>query len=106
MEWLKKSGKSGTDVFQNQRSRGGFDQRCKGRNYFRSGNGGEGRQNPMENSSRGVNPGRDRSKVKCFNCNVYGHYTSEYHKPRREKEVNKEVNLSQIQEDVPALLLC
>lgn len=27
----------------------------------------------------------DKSKIKCFNCNVYGHYASECKKPKRER---------------------
>lgn len=74
-EWLKRTSKEGT--------RGSGDYR--GRDGNRS--------------------GRDRSKVRCFNCQAYGHFAIECRKPCKEKDVQKEVNLSQIQEDEPTLLI-
>lgn len=52
---------------------------------------------------------RDKSHIKCFNCNIYGHFDAECRKPRREKERDKnqtqEANLSQVnQDDEPTLL--
>ncbi|XP_074352038.1 uncharacterized protein LOC141691198 [Apium graveolens] len=47
----------------------------------------------------------DRSKVRCFNCQAYGHFTSKCRKPRRDREVQKEANLTLIQEDEPALVI-
>lgn len=29
---------------------------------------------------------RDKSKVRCFNCSILGHYACECRKPKREKE--------------------
>ncbi|KAL8089642.1 hypothetical protein AgCh_039213 [Apium graveolens] len=49
--------------------------------------------------------GRDRSRVRCFKCQAYGHYAAECRKPRRERNTSKEVNLSVIQGDEPALLI-
>ncbi|KAL8156095.1 hypothetical protein AgCh_001254 [Apium graveolens] len=55
-------------------------------------------------------PSRDRTKVKCYNCNAYGHYASECRKPRCErewqcdKEQKPEANLTQIKDDESALL--
>lgn len=46
----------------------------------------------------------DKSKIKCFNCNIYGHYASECDKPRRKKEHSHEANLVQLHDDEPALL--
>lgn len=43
--------------------------------------------------------------VRCFNCNIYGHYAVKCHKPKREKEQKPESNLTHIQDDEPALLL-
>ena len=40
--------------------------------------------------------------MRCFNCQAYGHFAYECRKPRREQ---KEVNLSKIQDDEPALLV-
>lgn len=50
--------------------------------------------------------GRNRSKVRCFNCQAHGHYSSECCKPRKNvRDVHKEVNLSKTEEDEPALLI-
>ena len=50
---------------------------------------------------------KDKSQVKCFNCNVYGHYASDCRKPSRREKGNKieEVNISQAQDEEPALLM-
>ncbi|XP_074374845.1 uncharacterized protein LOC141715651 [Apium graveolens] len=74
-EWLKRTNKEGT--------------RANGDNRWRDGNRG----------------GRDRSKVKCFNCQAYGHFAYECRKPRKERDTQKELNLSKLQEDKPALLV-
>lgn len=63
----------------------------------------EGTRSTSEN--RGNRGGRDRGKMRCFNCQAFGHFSYECRKPRREKEVQKEVNLTQIQGDEPALLV-
>lgn len=74
-EWLKKTNKEGTLSSTDLRGRDG---------------------------NRGV---RDRSKIRCFNCQSYGHYASECRKPRRDvRDVQKEVNLTKLEEDEPALL--
>ncbi|XP_074362807.1 uncharacterized protein LOC141703105 [Apium graveolens] len=38
---------------------------------------------------------RDKSHIKCYNCQLYGHYMAECRKPKREKEQRMEANLSQ-----------
>lgn len=53
-------------------------------------------------------PVRDMSEVKCFNCNIYGHYAAECRRPKQErrKDIKTEANLTQAQgDDEPALLL-
>lgn len=50
-----------------------------------------------------VRGGRDRSKIRCFNCRAYGHYAAECRKPRRDQR--NEANLTQVTEDEPTLLL-
>ena len=47
---------------------------------------------------------RDKSRIKCYNCNIFGHYASECSKPRREREMRKEVNIAVMEDDEPALL--
>ena len=54
--------------------------------------------------SYGKNDGRDKSKIKCYNCNIFGHYAAECYKYRRDKEQKQEVNLAQVEDDEPALL--
>lgn len=52
---------------------------------------------------------RDRSKLRCFNCQGHGHFAAECRKPRRERDkeqkVETEVNLTHVQDDEPALLM-
>ena len=48
---------------------------------------------------------RDKSRVKCFSCGGYGHFAAECRKPRRGKEQRQEVNISQIDDEEPALLM-
>ncbi|XP_074348950.1 uncharacterized protein LOC141687552 [Apium graveolens] len=75
-EWLKRSYKGGGEM---------STQRFRGRD--------------------GVRSSRDKSKVRCFKCLAYMHYTIECKNPKREKEVKKEANMAQIPDDEPALLL-
>lgn len=52
---------------------------------------------------------RDKSQIKCHNCNIYGHYAVECRKPQRAKEIKhesrQEAHLSQTKDDEPALLM-
>lgn len=50
---------------------------------------------------------RDKSHVRCFNCQAYGHYAAECKKPKRFKKPEQEANLHQTEVlgDEPALLL-
>lgn len=44
--------------------------------------------------------------MRYFNCQNYGHFASECRKPRRDvRDAPREVNLSKLEEDEPALLL-
>lgn len=44
--------------------------------------------------------GKDKSKIKCFKCELYGHYASECTTSK-----NLESNLTQTEDDRPALLM-
>lgn len=109
-EKTKKSTKNWSSTSHNQRQRGGFGARGRGRYGPRNHNGGRG-QHQQQNRAEGADKSytRDRSTVKCFNCNVYGHYAAECRKPRREREKNKEQthesNLTKIEDDESTLLL-
>ncbi|XP_074326581.1 uncharacterized protein LOC141664523 [Apium graveolens] len=51
---------------------------------------------------------QDRSEIKSFNYNIYGHYAAEFRRPKRERrrDVKAEAHLTQAQgDDEPALLL-
>lgn len=59
----------------------------------------------LDGASTFKNRGRDKSKVRCYNCQIYGHYAADYRKPRRVKESRQEANMAQVEDDEPALLL-
>ncbi|XP_074336741.1 uncharacterized protein LOC141673913 [Apium graveolens] len=62
-------------------------------------------RNSVEAPQSQRNRGRDKSRVRCFNCNAFGHYAAKCRKPKCNKEQRQEVNISQIDDDEPALLL-
>lgn len=105
-EWSRRAGKNTTDKGQKS-----SNNRGKGRNFPKHNSGVKNRQNHVEDGSNSNNTGRDRSKIKCYNCQVFGHYASECRKPRRDREWRRdkdqkpEANLTQIGDDEPALLL-
>ncbi|XP_074369120.1 uncharacterized protein LOC141709733 [Apium graveolens] len=76
-EWLKRSGNGGTQGSTSSRGRNGRD------------------------FTRGT---CDKSKVRCFSCLGYGHYTAECKKIKREREQKEEANLARM-DDEPALLM-
>ncbi|KAL8103933.1 hypothetical protein AgCh_028224 [Apium graveolens] len=88
----------------------GFNNRGRGRINYRANTSSKARQNQAEEGSDNNTSSRDRSKVKCYNCNAYGHYASECRKPRRErewrhdKEQKPEANLTQIKDDETSLV--
>ncbi|KAL4589803.1 hypothetical protein LXL04_002713 [Taraxacum kok-saghyz] len=110
-EWKARFKKTGTGESSSNQKHQLFDVgqgrgRGRGRGCSnRSGRGGRhgGESNQGRQEGRGYNGSRDKSTVKCFNCDDYGHYAAECPKPRRER--NQEANLSQTHLDEPTLLL-
>ncbi|KAL8113050.1 hypothetical protein AgCh_020395 [Apium graveolens] len=49
--------------------------------------------------------GRDKSRVKCYNCILLGHYAAECRRPRRAREQKHEANIAEMEDEEPALLL-
>lgn len=61
-----------------------------------------------EGSSNSKNRwGRDKSRVRCYNCQGFGHYAGECKKAKRERDQRAEANLAQVDADgdEPALLM-
>lgn len=48
---------------------------------------------------------KDKSRIRCFACGAYGHFAAECRKSKRSKEQKQESNLTQVDDDEPALLL-
>ncbi|KAJ0558736.1 putative RNA-directed DNA polymerase [Helianthus annuus] len=81
--------------------RGGRSGSRGGRGSGRGRGGRNGGKNYHEGNSSYRKP-RDKSHVKCFECNQYGHYASEC---KNEKKQDPEVHLTRETEDEPTLLL-
>ncbi|KAL8134233.1 hypothetical protein AgCh_009329 [Apium graveolens] len=67
--------------------------------------GGEGSSNQRYRGNARNRGGYDKSKVRCYNCSGYGHYAVDCRKPRKDKDQKQEVNMSQIEDNEPALLI-
>lgn len=67
--------------------------------------GGEGSSSQRYRGNARNRGGYDKSKVRCYNCSGYGHYAADCKKPRKDKDQKQEVNMSQIEDNEPALLI-
>lgn len=47
----------------------------------------------------------DKIKIRCFNHSSYGHIVIECQKPKRDRDTKEVVNIAQIPDDEPTLLL-
>lgn len=52
-----------------------------------------------------MNKGRDKSRIRCYNCHVYGHYAAECRRPKRDRDTRQEALIAKMEDDEPALLL-
>lgn len=73
--------------------------RGRGRGRGAGGRGGTPRGDSGAGSGGG---GRDKSHIKCFNCEEYGHYSNQCPHPKKKKG---EAHLAQTEDAGPALLL-
>ena len=92
------------------RGRGnGQDTRGRGRGRGRSGGRGRGSnrsQNTQEGNQCSYNPIKDRSKLQCFRCDAFGHFSADC--PTRKKEEKAhltQATMAQANADKPALLM-
>nr|GFD04427.1 hypothetical protein [Tanacetum cinerariifolium] len=99
-EWLERSKKGDDEQGTSQRNTRSIasDNRGRGRGR-RRGNGsrnrggrGSGGGNQQRDGYHGFDKNHNKSIVKCYNCQQYGHYAAECRNPRRER--NQEANLT------------
>lgn len=65
----------------------------------------EGSQFQKNRSKDGNRWNRDKSRVRCYNCQGYGHFAADCRKSKQAKETKRvEANIAQVEDDEPALL--
>ncbi|KAJ9567458.1 LOW QUALITY PROTEIN: hypothetical protein OSB04_003424 [Centaurea solstitialis] len=81
----------------------GVEARGRDRGRGRGNNRGRGGRGAFSTPRRAAtSSSKDKSHIKCFNCDTYGHYASECPNPKRKDD---EINLIRTQEDEPALMM-
>ncbi|CAM8905468.1 unnamed protein product [Rhodiola kirilowii] len=110
-EWVSRTKQNVSDKSSNPRWRvsveksGSAEKSGRGRPHWRERGRGRGRSNwqnvPRQDGESSQGARRDKSKVRCFNCNLHGHFASEC----RHRKRNEEVNVSRAEDDEPALMM-
>jgi ribosomal protein L15 len=97
-EWEAKCTKGKKDGSSSSTKRGGRHGRGQGRGRGQGGGRGNGGRTGNERKSQNF----DISKVKCYNCNEYGHFAKDCPKPNRRQQANLATTQT---DDEPALLM-
>ncbi|KAB5521596.1 hypothetical protein DKX38_025915 [Salix brachista] len=97
-EWEAKYSKGKKDEGSGSTKRGGRHWRGHGRGRGYGGGRGNGERPNEDRKPRNF----DKSKVKCFNCNEFGHFAKDCSKPNRRERANFVTTQT---DDEPALLM-
>lgn len=100
-EWLARMKLKDHDGSSSGSKSGGGGDKSRHDKPRSGGRGDRGHDNKSGGGSSSTRT-RDRSKVKCFNCDKLGHYSKECRKPGR--EWREDANLVQVENEQPALL--
>ncbi|GJR90263.1 zinc finger, CCHC-type containing protein, partial [Tanacetum coccineum] len=102
-EWSSRSKRTDErDSLNTSRGRGGSSSRGRGRGQGRGRGRGRGDgHDPKTNWNDQKHVQKDKSKIKCFSCDEFGHYASECPK----KRLAEEANLTQSVDEEPTLMM-